>query len=300
MNYARYRSNLFYLIVCIALVLGTFGLEMAGMDHTTMDISFQYILILLPVILYVLLTKQKFKKVLRLNKVNPLQILIAFLLAVVSQPIIVLIDVVIQSLIGGGGQMQMPMGQSYGIWMSLFVIALTPAICEEVLMRGAVLSGHRNVKLWKAAILNGVLFGLFHNNFGQLFYATAFGIILTFVVVLTDSIYPSIIMHFIMNGLSVLMDFYPNSTYVKFTTWYESNLAILIPIGIVSLAAVVGLLIWLKKISVAKEEQEPIIEETDEQLPADLPDINKNSIAYPEWPLLMATAISITYSLIYM
>lgn len=196
--------------------------------------------------------------------------------------------------------MPMPMGQSYGIWMSLFVIALTPAICEEVFMRGAVLSGHRNVKLWKAAILNGVLFGLFHNNFGQLFYATAFGIILTFVVVLTDSIYPSIIMHFIMNGLSVLTEFYPNSAYMKFTTWYESNLAVLIPLGVISVAAVVSLLIWLKKISVRKEEHEPIKEEADEQLPAELPDINKNNIAYPEWPLFTATAISITYSLIYM
>lgn len=298
MNYARYRSNLFYLIVCIALVLGSFGLEIAGMDYATMDISFQYILILLPVILYVLLTRQKFKKVLRLNKVNPLQILIAFLLAIVSQPIIGLIDVAMQNVIGTGGQMQIPMGQSYGIWVSLFVIALTPAICEEVFMRGAVLSGHRNVKLWKAAILNGVLFGLFHNNFGQLFYATAFGIILTFVVVLTNSIYPSIVMHFIMNGLSVLMDFYPNSTYVKFTTWYEYNLAVLIPLGVISLAAVVGLLIWLKKISGSKKEQEPI-KEADEQIPAELTEINNNSIAYPEWPLLMATAISITYSLIY-
>lgn len=298
MNYARYRSNLFYLIVCIALVLGSFGLEIAGMDYATMDISFQYILILLPVILYVLLTRQKFKKVLRLNKVNPLQILIAFLLAIVSHPIIGLIDVAMQNVIGTGGQMQIPMGQSYGIWVSLFVIALTPAICEEVFMRGAVLSGHRNVKLWKAAILNGVLFGLFHNNFGQLFYATAFGIILTFVVVLTNSIYPSIVMHFIMNGLSVLMDFYPNSTYVKFTTWYEYNLAVLIPLGVISLAAVVGLLIWLKKISGSKKEQEPI-KEADEQIPAELTEINNNSIAYPEWPLLMATAISITYSLIY-
>lgn len=103
MNYARYRSNLFYLIVCIALVLGGLSLEIAGMDYTTIDISFQYILILLPVMLYVLLTKQKFKKVLRFNKVNPLQILIAFLLAIVSQPIIGLIDVVMQSVIGGGG-----------------------------------------------------------------------------------------------------------------------------------------------------------------------------------------------------
>ena len=296
MNYERYRSNLFYLIVCIALILGGIGLQVIGMDYTAMDITYQYLFILIPVVLYILLTKQKFKKVLRLNKINPLQILIAFLLAVVSQPVIVLIDVLMQNVIGGGAQMPMGMGQSYGIWLSLFMIALTPAICEEVFMRGAVLSGHRNVKLWKAAVLNGVLFGLFHNNFSQLFYATAFGIILAFVVVLTDSIYPSIIMHFIMNGLSVLMDFYPNSSYMKFTAWYESNLAILIPLGIISLAAVVGLLIWLKKISGSKKAE--VIKESEEQVPAELPDINKNNIAYPEWPLILATAIAITYSLV--
>lgn len=81
------------------------------------------------------------------------------------------------------------MGSGNLFFLSLFIIAVTPAICEEVFMRGVVLDGYRNIPLWKAAIMNGVLFGLFHNNFMQLSYTSIVGIILTYVVVLTNSIY---------------------------------------------------------------------------------------------------------------
>lgn len=301
MNYERYKSNLFYLIVCIFLILGSTAAYNMGIDDGVMEVSYQYAFILIPVILYILLTRQKFTQVLRLKKTKPLLILIAFLIALVSQPAIALIDTLMKQVVGGGSSMMMPQPTSNSIWFALFLFAVTPAICEEVLMRGAVLYGHRHVPIWKAAILNGVLFGLFHNNFDQLFYTTAFGILLAIVVTLSDSIYPAILMHFVMNALSVFGEFYPNSTYMKFTTWYESDMAILIPIGIVSIAATAALVIWLRKIT-KKDKAEQVTEQTEEattKLPMICDEEHKN-VAYPEWPLLMATAISIIYSMVYM
>lgn len=299
MNYERYKSNLFYLIVCIFLILGSTAAYNLGVDDGVMEVSYQYAFILIPVVLYILLTRQRFTQVLRLKKTSSLVILIAFLISLVSQPVIALIDTLMKQVMGGA-PMMMPQPTSNSLLFALFLFAVTPAICEEVLMRGAVLYGHRHVPIWKAAILNGVLFGLFHNSFDQLFYATAFGILLAIVVTLSDSIYPAMLMHFVMNALSVFTDFYPNSTYVKMTSWYESNLAILIPVGVVSLAATVALVIWLRKVT-KKEKAEPATEQTEEattEMPMICDEEHKN-VAYPEWPLLMATAISIIYSLVY-
>jgi len=243
------------------------------------------------------LSNQSFKKVLRLNKVSPSKILIASLIAIISQPFISLVAITMQQLFPSYGMMYMPTSGEVGMGgliFSLFLIALTPAICEEVFMRGVVLSGHRGLKVSKVAIFNGVLFGLFHNNFDQMFYAAAFGAILAFVVLYTDSIYPAVIMHFIMNGLSVLGDFYPENFYTRVTYLYESNIAILIPLGIASLVAVTLLVVYLKRQS-SKKANELIIEQQEE---ASKQNESINKIAYPEWPLIFATAISIVYSVV--
>src|SRR5207245_442656 len=45
----------------------------------------------------------------------------------------------------------------------LFVVGISPAVCEELLFRGAILSGlRRALHPWTAAIACGALFGVFH------------------------------------------------------------------------------------------------------------------------------------------
>lgn len=294
MNKLRYQSNLMLAIICIALILGNILITNLGVSDSFMEVSYQYLFILVPVIIYILITRQKFKKVLSLNKVNPLQLLIAMLLALVSQPFISLVANAMNMVFPGSGYgMQMPTSGGYSLIFAIFLMAITPAICEEVLMRGVVLHGHKGGTVWKVALLNGVLFGIFHNNFEQMFYAAAFGAILAFVVLYTDSIYPAILMHFMMNGLSTLGEYYPNSTYMKLTNIYESNMGVLIPLGIMSLIGVIILIKYLKKISIKKNRA---IESPDDNSVVVTP---VTKVLYPEWPLIIVTAISVIYSVIY-
>lgn len=296
MVYERFKSNIFYLIVCIVLVLGNELAYILGIGEGFMEVSYQYLFILIPVILFILITKKSFKKVLRLNMINPLQMVIAILIAIASQPLTSLAAVIMQSLIGSGYSViqEIDVIGSGNIFFSLFLFAITPAICEEAFMRGVVLNGHRKLPIWQVAIMNGVLFGLFHNNFDQLSYATVFGIILAFVTIKTDSIYPAVVMHFIMNGLSTVNEFYPDNLYARFSYLYESSALGLVIASVISLVAVIFLIKWLVKVSdgnkVDEQEEQAIISEISEPL--------HPVIAYPEWPLLLGTAISVIYSML--
>jgi membrane protease YdiL (CAAX protease family) len=296
MVYERFRSNIFYLIVCIVLVLGNELAYVMGISDDFMEVSYQYLFILLPVVLFILITKKSFKKTLRLNRVTSLQMVIAIILAVAAQPLTSLAAVVMQLLIGSGYSViqEIDIVGSGNIIFSLFLFALTPAICEEVFMRGVVLDGHKKLPIWQVAILNGVLFGLFHNNFDQLSYATVFGIILAFVTIKTDSIYPAVVMHFIMNGLSTVNEFYPENLYARFCYLYESSALGLVIASVISLIAIIILIKWLSKTSESK-----IIDDDTElkQQEATVTPVQP-VIAYPEWPLLLGTAISVVYSML--
>lgn len=93
----------------------------------------------------------------------------------------------------------LPIGVTENIFYGLAVVVLAP-ICEEILFRGILLSKLKRFGGWFAVITTGVLFGLFHQNHQQLFFATAFGIIAGFIALRTNSVIPSVIAHVCLNG----------------------------------------------------------------------------------------------------
>lgn len=289
-----YKSNLIFLVVTIVLILGSIIAETMGMDYTALEIGYQYMFILVPCLIFIILTKKDFKQALRLNKVNLKQIGICVVLGFLIQPVANMIAGLTTTLIGDmaaqGAEMALEGGMPQrGLIFSLFLVALTPAICEEVLMRGVVLDGYRRIPLWKAALMNGILFGLFHNNLLQLTYAAFVGVILTYVVVYTNSIFPAMIMHFIMNGTSVIAEKFPGGTTAGILNLMESNYSICIIGGIIALILVILVLRILKKVSDYKQESyEKELKEISSE---------KAEVIFSEWPLMMAVAISVLYSL---
>ena len=90
------------------------------------------------------------------------------------------------------------------IILQFITIALVPAFCEEFLFRGVVLSTLMPYGKSTAIVVSSICFGLMHGNLYQFLYTTAAGLILGTVYVLTDSIWPSTIIHMINNAMSVL------------------------------------------------------------------------------------------------
>jgi sodium transport system permease protein len=94
------------------------------------------------------------------------------------------------------------------LWL-LALLALTPAICEEVVFRGVLLAGIRGrASAVRVAAFNGLVFGAFHISFESAFrfLPTAWlGFLLAWAVLATRSIWVGILMHFLNNGSIVLM-----------------------------------------------------------------------------------------------
>ena len=94
----------------------------------------------------------------------------------------------------------------------LFVVAVIPAVFEEMYFRGFFFSGYRKYRGARTAIiLSSVLFGLFHMNFQQFLYATILGIIIAVIRELTGSMWAGMLFHFANNAMAVIMGYIENN-----------------------------------------------------------------------------------------
>lgn len=91
------------------------------------------------------------------------------------------------------------------LWLALFLLALSPAIVEEISMRGIILSNYRSKPVLTTCLINGLFFGLFHMNINQFIYAFAMGVVLCFVVHVTGSIVSAMVIHFTINASSLIL-----------------------------------------------------------------------------------------------
>ena len=108
-----------------------------------------------------------------------------------------------------GDTMSYLMGDSFLI--SLLMVAVLPAICEELMFRGYIFASLENKLNYKKAIIfAGLLFGAYHMNITQFFATALLGIIMCYVAYKSRSILPGIIMHFTNNALSVVVMYYPD------------------------------------------------------------------------------------------
>ena len=91
-------------------------------------------------------------------------------------------------------------------WLFL-AVAVTPAICEEVLFRGVLLGATRSLGPVRFLLLNGLVFGTFHLSTESAirFLPTAWlGIVLAWAVWRTGSLYVGVLMHLANNGVILL------------------------------------------------------------------------------------------------
>jgi uncharacterized protein len=205
-----YRSNLFVLLLVILQVVGSVMLGIIFRDNIeAMQIKLlvpvQLIFFIVPSIIYLAVTKLPIKETLRLNKISSGDIGIIIVIVILSQPVGMFFSLITSFFFENTIAGVMDEMATIPYIMQLGIIAVTPAICEEISMRGIVLSGYKKVSNLKAAVMTGILFGIIHLNAQQLLYTIALGILFAYIVIITDSIWASIIAHFIFNGIQVTL-----------------------------------------------------------------------------------------------
>ena len=91
------------------------------------------------------------------------------------------------------------------IVLSTVCTAVIPALVEEFAFRGVVLGVLKKHDEMFAIFASAFLFGLLHGNFVQIPFAFIVGLVAAFVRVKSDSMLPSILLHFGNNFFAVLM-----------------------------------------------------------------------------------------------
>lgn len=96
-------------------------------------------------------------------------------------------------------------GSNYEFIMMIFVVAVTPAICEEILFRGYFQRTLERTIGAKSFIVTGIIFGLFHMQPLSLITLSILGILFSFFYYRSKSIFPSSAAHFTNNFIAVLL-----------------------------------------------------------------------------------------------
>jgi sodium transport system permease protein len=100
-----------------------------------------------------------------------------------------------------------PVNEGSALPVALFLMALTPAVCEEALFRGPILRGLRTrFSPLAASVLTGLLFGLYHVDLWRLLPTGLLGVTLSLIALRSDSIVPAMVTHFMNNACLLTLD----------------------------------------------------------------------------------------------
>jgi sodium transport system permease protein len=196
--------------IAILVIFYYIGSGWQAEDLTSGLIKTQFLIILLPVILVLRISKTDIKQTLRLNQTDPRNYLIALLAAI---PLIVLVSLITQLT-----NILYPIPESYleamenlvkmndfSLWQGLLIIAVLPGVCEEVLFRGFIINGFTKRGFWSAVIISAILFSIIHLDPFRFIPVTFLGIWLGYLVLKTNSLFVPILAHTANNGLAVII-----------------------------------------------------------------------------------------------
>lgn len=126
----------------------------------------------------------------------------------ISSIVINAVSLIFQTLAGvefTSGLEDLEMNGISGFLISVFSMAVVPAIIEEFAIRGVVMQPLRRYGDGFAIVASASIFSIMHGNMAQIPYTVVGGLYLGYLTIATGSIWPSIILHFINNMYSVII-----------------------------------------------------------------------------------------------
>lgn len=175
------------------------------------------IIIVIPSIFYLLHHRVNYKEAVRFRKIRPISVLLLIVLTLFLIPVMSFVNALSLLYVKDTTtDMMTIIMQNSPFLLSIFAIAIVPCILEESVYRGIFYNEYSKYNKVGAIFLSAFLFGVLHGNFNQFTYAFFMGILFALVIEATDSIISTMIIHFIINGNSVLMLYlvdYVNNTY---------------------------------------------------------------------------------------
>ena len=163
-------------------------------------------------VIYCLIRRVKIKEVFPVKKVKAREIFGCILLVLGTFPVSLML-VAITAIVFPASKSEITDLSSFiygnlNFPLAVLIVALLPAICEEAIHRGAILSNFRGLKHdWVIVLIMGLFFGINHMSVLRFLTTMTLGLILSYVVVKKNNIILSMIMHFTNNMISVCLTY---------------------------------------------------------------------------------------------
>ncbi len=142
--------------------------------------------------------------------------------------------------------------------LNLFMIAVLPAIGEELIFRGIIQKHFANItksQIW-GIIISALIFSAFHMQFKGFIPRFALGVMFGFMYSWSGSIWLPIIAHFINNSIATIGFMMLGTGALDSKVEDVGGLTYLWPIGLISLVTVAVLLMKLKEENTEVQKQE--------------------------------------------
>ena len=277
-NSNNFMAMLFAVSIGFSLVLSTiFSIMYARGSGDALDIPVWAMLLVgqtlafgVPSAIYLAIHRDKIKELLPLRWIGVKNILMITGMTIAILPMFALLNMlsqlifppVIVEVVGG-------ISQEGGLLLMLFIVGIVPSVFEEVAYRGIGFAGFKHVSLRKAAIVNGLFFGMIHMNMNQFLYAFILGAVFCYFVYYTKSIWAPFLAHFVFNGINVLIMHIPVPEPYAYGAYplvddfnYIIAYAMLIFIALLFAAAFVAIYIAFKRHNIKRNERDGIVTDT--------------------------------------
>ena len=152
--------------------------------------------------------RESLKERLHYNKVKPSTLAYVLFFTWLSMPLTTLINAISMLFVDNTIVAMTDVILSVPFFLMLFLMAIVPATVEEFIFRGIVYGGYRKSGTkFMAVMLSALMFGLMHMNLNQALYAFVIGVLLALLFEATNSIWTTMLFHFIYNAQSCCMMF---------------------------------------------------------------------------------------------
>ena len=256
-----FAASGFVLLAAVGLWISTL-LELLLPDASMAIVNALYYLpfMLLPVGLY-MLRQPGLVPAMRLNALPVLPTLSAALLGLLSVYVASMLSAVwgtALDALGLRGLSGAPVPQSEAeLVTSILTLAAMPAICEELLFRGFVLSAWESRGTWFAMGVTAVLFALLHGNLYDIPAYLLVGAVAGYLAFALDSLYAAMIYHTVYNASCLVLP-YLASGQGEADVAIDAATVFSLALQTIMIAAMMAMLIVTLRLRARREGIEPI------------------------------------------
>lgn len=156
-------------------------------------------------IVYMLVTKTKFSRDLKMQKFKISTFFLSLVVLITAAPMSTWLNVFSQlfaenEMAGNIFEMTEVLPAVLGV----LLVGCLPGFIEELLYRGIMFSAFRKRSILTGVIISALSFGLMHMNFNQIMYAIYLGLVFALLVEATGSLCSSMILHMLFNAMNTL------------------------------------------------------------------------------------------------